>query len=346
MRDSRLMAMALLALSACWSILLANETAAPTPEKPITIRAVDVVMTTDHPYYVGLSDFKKRVEAESAGRLRVDIIRSPNLPTDAAVLEQIRSGGFHIGLLSTGLLASYTREYLLQAWSLPFLYKDAHAANTAWNSDAAASFARFEKHGFKCLARWDVGFRSLSANKPVESPEDLKGLKIRALQSRLLLDIWKSMGANPIVLGSAAEIYTGLMTGVVTATDMPAYYLVSSKFYEVQKYAVVLNYVDDPICVTISSDFYAKLPGDLQKIITDSANTTAGVVAADTERRSNAAPKILQSKGVTVLTPDLNPFRDAVNPIYDRYLIEQGAAGKDLLDSIRHASNSAAVTSQ
>jgi tripartite ATP-independent transporter DctP family solute receptor len=326
---------------ACVNSRPAMATAESSAGKTFTLRVPYPLTTTDHPYYVGLLDFKKRVEADSGGRLKVNIIHDPNLPPDAATLEQIRSGGYHLGLVALSAWVSYTKERLLLAWSLPFLYKDTDAAYRAWDSDAAdASFSRYEKYGVKCIARWDGGFRSLSANKAVYSLADIKGLKIRVPQSHVYLDTWKALTAEPVTIGSSAEVYAALMTGVANATDFPVLYLVSAKLYEVQKYAIVINYLNDPICVTLSDDFYRKLPPDLQKLVQDAARAAAKAERADVIRRDDQALETLRSKGVTIITPNLAPFRDAVKPVYQSYIAEHGNPGLYLLESIHRASGS------
>jgi TRAP-type transport system periplasmic protein len=306
---------------------------------PIVLRAVYPLMTTDHPYYVGLAAFKKQLETETAGRVVVEIIRNPNLPPDAATLEQLRAGGYHLGLLASSTLTSYTKDDLLEAWALPFLYQDSAAAYRAWDSEVArSSFARFEKYDVQCVALWDAGFRSLSANRPIGSPSDLKGLRVRVVASHLYLDTWTALGASPVVIGSAAELYTALVSGIVNATEMPVYFLVPSKLYEVQRYAILINYLDDPICTTISSEFLWQLTPELRAAVMRSIASASSVERADVQRRSAAAVDVLRSKGVVVAAPQLQSFRLAVQPIYDRYLSEHGIEGRQLLESIRQAS--------
>jgi tripartite ATP-independent transporter DctP family solute receptor len=316
-------------------------TSEPFAGKVLTLRVPYPLTTTDHPYYVGLDAFKKKVEADSGGRLKVNIIRDPNLPPDAATLEQVRSGGYHLGLVALSAWVSYTRERLLLAWSLPFLYKDTNAAYRAWDSDAAdASFSQYEKYGLQCIARWDGGFRSLSANKAVNSLADIEGVKVRVPQSRLYLDTWKAFGAVPVSIGSSSEVYTALMTGVASATDFPILYLVASKLYEVQKYAIVINYLNDPICVTLSTDFYDALPSDLQMLVRASARSAAQAERADVARRNDQALQTLRSNGVIIIVPELTPFRNAVKPVYQGFIAEHGERGQRLLESIHRASGS------
>ena len=326
---------------ACVSSQPATATTQSPARKIFILRVPYPLTTTDHPYYVGLQDFKKRVETNSGDRLKVNIIHDPNLPPDAATLEQIRSGGYHLGLVALSAWVSYTKERLLLAWSLPFLYKDTDAAYSAWDSATAnSSFSLYEKYGLKCIARWDGGFRSLSANKAVNSLTDIKGLKVRVPQSHVYLDTWKALAADPVTIGSSSEVYTALMTGVANATDFPLLYLVSSKLYEVQKYAIVINYLNDPICVTLSADFYGALPPDLQDLVKDSAQAAAKAERADVIRRNAQALETLRSKGVTIITPNLDPFRDAVNPVYKSFIAEHGKLGLHLLESIHRASGS------
>jgi tripartite ATP-independent transporter DctP family solute receptor len=290
-----------------------------------------------HPASLGFISFKKSLEAESGGRIKVTVITDPVIGAEASATEQLRSGGFQVAEAVNGLLSSTYKKPIMTAWGLPFLYADSAAAYKAWDSPLATkSFATYEDLGIMCLARWDVGFRELSANKPVNTVADLKGLKIRTPTGQLYLDTWSALGAQPVGL-APAEVYTSLQTGVINATDYPLAAMISQKVYEVQKYEMLINYTNDPECLNISVAFYKSLPPDLQKAVRKAAADSSMAERAELKRQLDEALATLKAHGMTIVNPNLAPFREAVKTITDKYLASQGADGKSLLDGIQQA---------
>jgi TRAP-type transport system periplasmic protein len=306
-----------------------------TADSPKLIVRLSIAGNQQHPYYAGAVKFKEVLDRGSQGKIEVKIFENSQLGDEAASLELVRKGGLEFTEHLTSIAASAYKQPTLQAWSLPFLYPDSRAAYKAWDSDVATrSYAMFEPLGFKCLARWDAGFRELSSMRPVNSLADVKGLKVRTPAGQIYLQTWRSLGAVPVPM-AITELYTALQTGVVSGTELPLQALVSLKYYEVQKSAAVLNYMNDPICFSTSVKFFGSLSPELQQAVLDAVTAATSAERQASVTQAEAAVAQLKKLGLSVTQPPLDPFRAAVAPVYDEYYTSVGAAGRDLVHQIQ-----------
>lgn len=304
-----------------------------TAQEPIRTR-LSIATTDPHPLFAGAMRFKEALEQASGGKILVQVFPAAQAGDEAASLQLIRSGGLQFASHSSSLSSSASNEPVLQGWSLPFLYPDSDAAYRAWDSDLAAkSFAAYEKHGFKCMERWDNGFRQLSTNKPINSVEDVRGLKLRTPDGAIYISTWKALGAVPTPM-AFTELYTALQTGVVEGTELPIQVIDSSKFYEVQKNFAEVNYMNDPACFSVSLQFYRSLSPELRAAV-DKAAKEASV--ANRQRAREGFEKALSkvtSAGMKVTKPSADAFRAATASVYDDFYKKTGAEGRTLVDGI------------
>lgn len=303
---------------------------------PISTR-LSIATNEAHPYYPGAVKFKEVLEAESKGQIKVQIFANASAGDEAASLQLIRSGGLQFSQHSSSLSSSASNEPLLQGWSLPFLYPNAEAAHRAWDSALAdKSYAAYEKSGFKCLVRWDAGFRQLSSSRPVNAVADLRNLKVRTPDGAVYIGTWKALGATPTPM-AYTELYTALQTGVVEGTELPVQVFLSGKFTEVQKNFAVINYMNDPICFSVSLRFFNSLSPALREAVMKAAKASAiaeRLAATESFERSLAQVRKL---GVAVTQPDTEPFRKAIASIYEDFYKRNGEEGRALLTGIMAA---------
>ncbi|MBI3108899.1 MAG: TRAP transporter substrate-binding protein [Candidatus Rokubacteria bacterium] len=300
---------------------------------PIQTR-LSIATGETHPYYPGAVKFKEVLETESKGQIQVQIFPNAQAGDEAASLALIRSGSLQFAEHSSSLASSSSNEPRLQAWSLPFLYPDAEAAYRAWDSDLAAkSYAAFEKSGFKCLTRWDAGFRQLSANRPVNSVNDVRGLKVRTPDGAIYVSTWKALGAVPTPM-AFTELYTALQTGVVDGTELPVQVFASSKFYEVQKNYAVINYMNDPICFSVSLRFFNGLSRDLQQAVMKAAQASAVANRQAAGASFDKATDQVKAAGVKITRPDTEPFRKAVATVYEDFYKKAGEEARGVVNAI------------
>jgi tripartite ATP-independent transporter DctP family solute receptor len=323
-------------LAAIFSCALAALCCAAPVAAASTVR-VSLSASTDHPYNVGAVKFKEVLERESKGEIKVQIFNNSQLGDESASLEAVRTGSLEFAEHLTSLAASAYGEPQVGAWALPFLYPNSESAWKAWDSPAAVrSYAAFDKKGFKCIARWDAGFRELSSSKPVNSLADVKGLRLRTPAGKIYIDTWKALGAAPVPM-AITELYTALQTGVVSGTELPLQAILSYKYYEVQKSDAMLNYIDDPICFSVSAKYYDSLSRDLQKAVMDAAAASSGAERQAAATQAGAAVARIKQLGMTVTQPDLTEFRKAVAPVYDDFYKANGPDSRALVQQIQRS---------
>ena len=319
-----------LAMLACAAVTVA---ALPAAADTIKTR-LSIATGEGHPFLPGALKFKEALEAASGGRIQVQVFPNAQAGDEAASLQLVRSGALQFAEHSSSLASSASNEPMLQGWSLPFLYPDADAAYRAWDSEFAdKSYAAFEKHGFRCLVRWDAGFRQLSSGRPVNGVDDVKGLKLRTPNGAIYIATWKALGAVPTPM-AYTELYTGLQTGVVEGTELPVQAFESSKFFEVQKHFATLNYMNDPICFSVSLSFFRSLDAELQAAVMTAARASAEAERAAARQGYDVAVAKVTAAGVQFTHPDTDAFRQAVAPVYEDYYQQAGPAGRELVQGI------------
>ena len=189
----------------------------------------------------------------------------------------------------------------LGVFDLPFLFASEREADAVLDGPAGQYFnKKLEEAGLVNLAYWENGFRNLTNNKrPITKLEDMDGVKLRVMQNEVFLNSFKSLGANAIPL-PFSELFSALETKAVDGQENPFNTIVSSKFYEVQKYLSVTNHVYSPWIVLASKKWWDGLSKDEQKVLLDAAKTSRDFERKDTRDEAAKALADLKSKGMQI----------------------------------------------
>ncbi len=200
---------------------------------------------------------------------------------------------------STATLVGITKEMAL--WDTPFLFNTAKEADTVLDGPIGQKVMdKLQEKGLVGLAYWENGFRNLTNSKrPVTKLEDLDGIKLRVMQNEVYLDSFKLMGANAIPL-PFSELFSALETKTVDGQENPYNTILSSKFYEVQKYLSVTNHVYSPWIMTVSKKWWDQLSKDEQKVLLDAAKASRDFERKDTREEAAKAVADLKAKGMAV----------------------------------------------
>jgi tripartite ATP-independent transporter DctP family solute receptor len=221
---------------------------------------------------------------------------------------------------------------------LPYLWKD---TETMFNS-LDGPFGEFlnEKlmaQGFVLAAWWDNGFRNVSTKaKPVVKPDDLKGVKIRCLPTKVHVDFFKALGAAPTPMGWT-ELYQGLQQGVVDAQENPPAMVYMGKLHEVQKFYSLTAHVNEPGCVLMSKASLAKLPKDLQFAVMVALQKASLWQRKESEKDNQEVMKKLQDAGLKineVPKETIAEFRKVAQTVYPDTLKTLGPGAKEIVETI------------
>ena len=355
MKKGKMQVIAVILCVVMMSVVMAgcnNQPAAPvtpppsgngdTPTTPIAPPAdallfkIAMTLNDSSPFYVGAVEFDKRVREKTDGAVGFEIYPSAVLGTDRDQIEGLTMGSVDMAIGGLSNTNSFVPE--TQVFSLPFLFADrAHVAKVLTGPVGDEIAAKFDSHGIEFMAYWENGFRLLSTSKyPVQSVSDLKGLKIRVMESPLHISIWSNLGTDPTPI-TWAELFTALQQGTVDGQENPLTLFTSAKFYEVQKNITMTNHVYEPAAVMFSQMTLKKATDEQQKIIIDTAKEVTEYEVAYCESMFATDKKTCEDNGVVFEeNPDIESFRTAVAPVYDEFIAKYDwAAG--YIEQIRNA---------
>lgn len=268
-----------------------------------------------HIYNLAAEYFGKIVAQKSGGEIEVQVFPASQLGSERDMVEGLQIGSLEMTLTSTGPMGNFVPQVKL--FNLPFLFKDRESCYRVLDGKIGTEIAdRFVKVGIRSLGWFENGFRNITNSKvPVNSPDDMKGIKIRVMEDDVFILTMKALGASPLPM-AFGELYTALEQKTVDAQENPLAVIHSSRFFEVQKYLAMTGHFYSPAVLLISEMTWKKLTPEQQKIISDAA-----VQAREYERGlSLKADQELEAAcvkaGMIVTHPDKAPFVKAVASVY------------------------------
>jgi tripartite ATP-independent transporter DctP family solute receptor len=279
--------------------------------------------------------FKEFIEARSNGTIKVKVYHSASLGNETEILQQVQMNTIQMAVVTGGPFDTF--DPITRVINYPFLFKDNAQADEILDGPLGAEILKsLENSKFKGLCFSENGFRNLTNNKrPVGTPDDIKGLKIRVMASTIHQAIWKALGANPTPM--PWPIYTELEQGVIDGQENPLWVMEVYKFYEIQKYMTLTRHVYSCHIDVASLDWWNGLsPADqslIQRTIYDAA-----VFQRQDNRSKNAQRLVmLKEKGMQVVeAPDIVAFRAKVAGLKDMDLYSDPKV-KAMLDKIMAA---------
>lgn len=287
-----------------------------------------------HPLHVRAQEAADRVFAESKGRLEVKIFPNGQMGGDIDMLSQVRRGGLD---MYTPASAGVSTLVPVAAINLVgFAFADYSQVWGAMDGKLGAHVREnFEKVGLHGLERvWDNGFRQITTSvKPINTVQDMAGLKIRVPVSPLPISMFKALGASPGSL-QFAELYTALQTKVYDAQENPLSLIQIAKMYEVQNYCSITNHMWDGWWVVLNGRAWEGLPADLQQILATAFNDSAVKERADIRTLNDSTRSDLEAKGMVFNTPPPDSFRSALkkNGFYNEWRKKFGEEAWGLLE--------------
>ncbi|SCZ82063.1 TRAP transporter substrate-binding protein [Acidaminobacter hydrogenoformans] len=224
--------------------------------------------TTNSPYHEAAVKFKELVEAKSEGRMEVQIYPAQQLGSAREMIEGMQMGTIEMVWTPTAKFAGFDQRLTLI--DLPYLFKDEDTMWKALEGELGQKLMGYlEPIGIKGISFCAEGYKIFTANKPIKSPEDFAGMKIRTMEAPVIMAQFKAWGANPVPI-DFAEVYNALQQKVVDGQENPIITIHDMKFYEVQDYLSVADHAYLTYFLSASKKWYDGLPEDLQKIVMDS----------------------------------------------------------------------------
>ena len=252
-----------------------------------------------HPAAAGMKKFAELVAAKSGGKIKVNLFFGSTLGSDQAITSSIQGGTVEMSVMNSGILAALAKE--LAIFDFPFLFANEKESDAIVDGPVGKKIkAKLEEKGLVGLVYWENGFRNLTNNKrAVTKLEDFDGIKLRVMQNTVFLDSFKALGANAIPL-PFSELFSALETKAVDGQENPFNTILSSKFYEVQKYLTVTNHVYSPWIVMVSKKFWDGLSAAEKKVLMDAAAKSRDYERKDTRDEAAKALADLKGKGMQI----------------------------------------------
>ena len=263
-----------------------------------------------HPLSIRAQQAAGRILKASNGRLEIRIFPNSQLGADTDMLSQLRSGAIELFTLSGLILSTLVPAASING--IGFAFKDYDQVWAAMDGKLGA-YVRGEisKRGILAMDKiWDNGFRqTTTSTKPIKTPADFKGMKLRVPVSPLWTSMFQALGAAPASI-NFNEVYSALQTHIVDGQENPLTLIETTKLYEVQKYCSMTNHMWDGFWLLANRAAWARLPKDLQAIAARELNQAALDERADLAKLSTGMRSKLTSQGLTFNDVDVALFRE------------------------------------
>jgi C4-dicarboxylate-binding protein DctP len=278
--------------------------------------------------------FRVLAEQLTHGRVKVEVYPNSQLYKDKEELEALQLGAVQMlapSLAKFGPLG--VKEF--EAFDLPYIFPTKAALYAVTEGPIGKSLLeKLESKGITGLAYWDNGFKVMSANRPLRSPADFRGLRMRIQSSKVLDAQMRALGAVPQVL-AFSEVYPALQARIVDGTENPPSNMYTQKMHEVQKYVTVSNHGYLGYAVIVNKKFWDGLPRDIRSELEQAMREATAFEKTIAQRDNDAALEAIRKTGKTTiytLTPqEQADWRRALLPVQKQV---EGRIGKDLIDAI------------
>ena len=227
-----------------------------------------------HPLAMGADKFAELVAAKSGGKMKVNVFPGGTLGGDAQNVSALQGGTIEIVMLNSGILASQVKDF--EVFDFPFMFANAKEADAVVDGPLGQKLhAKLAEKGIVGLAYTELGFRNLTnSRKPINTVDDIAGLKLRVIPNAINIDWVKALGANPTPM-AFPEVYAGLEQKAIDGQENPLSVILANKFFEVQKYLALTNHQYNPQSIIFSKKIWDTLSEPERKVLQDAAAETS-----------------------------------------------------------------------
>jgi tripartite ATP-independent transporter DctP family solute receptor len=298
----------------------------------VTVLKLAHGLDPSHSVHKGMVYMADKVYEKSDGHMRVDIYPSGQLGSERENVEMLQIGSLAITKVSAAIMEGFAPSYRI--FGLPYIFESSEHAYRVLDSDIGNEILLDgEEFWLRGLAFYDAGSRSFyTKDRPIEHPDDLRGLKIRVMQSPSAVAMIRAFGGSPTPI-SWGELYTALQGGVVDGAENnpPSFYL--SHHYEVCGYYSINEHSTIPDILLISTKIWKNLTKQEQQWLQEAANESVVHQRELWKESERESLRLAEEAGIKVIYPDKGPFIEKVQSIYDQY--KQDERIYDLIERIR-----------
>jgi tripartite ATP-independent transporter DctP family solute receptor len=310
--------------------------ATPAFTQTMTLKLGHVLPGGDHPYQLGALKFAEILSQRTNGRIKVDVFPSGQLGGERDMVEGLKIGTIDLVITASPIAGAVANDRKVFLLDIPYVFKDYEALTRVLEGEIGGEMTKnWPKNGFRSIGYFIAGFHQFANSKrPITKPEDLKGLKIRAIQSKSAILMIESLGPTAVPM-AFPEVYTGIQQGIVDGFANSLTTLYAAKYYEVAPYISVTNHLVGMLNLVMSENVYQKLSAEDRKIVDE-----AGMEAARYQRNlykegDKKFLELLKEKAKVNTDVDVAAFRKQVAtfvPKFVELVAEPGA--KELADKL------------
>ena len=287
-------------------------------------------------FHESAEHFKNLANKRLKGKATIVTFGSSQLGKDKQLLQKVKAGTVNFSLPSS-VMSSVHDEF--GVFDMPYMIKDRKHMAKVQKQVLPGIFSNLEsKTGYQVLAVWENGFRHITNNKrAINTPSDLKGIKLRTPKSKWRVKMFKTYGANPTPM-AFSEVFTALKTGTMDGQENPYAQIASAKFQEVQKYLSITGHVYTPAYVVVHKDQWSKVPADVRGIVQQAAIDTQKFVYKRAAELEVSLLKVIKDAGVKVNNANRKAFVDGSTAVYKQFG-EEVSTGNALIKKVSSLAN-------
>ncbi|MCF7568860.1 TRAP transporter substrate-binding protein [Sabulilitoribacter arenilitoris] len=272
-----------------------------------------------HPVHKGILEFQKALANKSGGTLKIKVFPDAQLGSEREVLELLQIGSVAATKVSAATLSNFVPEYHILG--IPYLFRDQkHRFEVLEGSIGKSILEKGSKFWLRGLCYYDAGSRSFyTSNKPIRTPEDLNGLKIRVMNNQMAINMVNAMGgsATPLAYG---ELYTAIQQGVVDGAENNPPSFVSSNHYEISKYYTLDQHSAVPDVLLIGTKFWDKLSEEEKVWVQEAADESAQAQKKFWSDSVEESMRIAKEAGVEVIIPEKSLFAEKSKSVLEDFI--------------------------
>lgn len=288
--------------------------------------------TASEPYQVGLEQMSQLLQQKTNGEASVHIFPNAQLGDEMDSVQGTMLGTVDLAVAANGTLVNFAPQ--MSVLSMPYLFKGREQMNQTLDSDEIYDRINgiLEPQGLHLVSLFSAGTRHIMSKTPINSIDDIQGMKIRTIQDDAQIKTFRLFGANPTPL-PYKELYGALETGVVDGADAANTNYLSQRFYEVSPNWAMVSWLELISPVVMSQSRFDSLPEDVQEALTEAGKTAGNYERKVYQQSDDAAFEKLQDQDVTITHPDIAPFRARAEKVYPDYVTTD--AQKSLLNLLQ-----------
>jgi tripartite ATP-independent transporter DctM subunit/tripartite ATP-independent transporter DctP family solute receptor len=293
---------------------------------------VGVSHSQSHSFTLALQRFGRNLEQQSGGRFRVKVYFGSQLGSEKVLQEMLTLGTAEMTV--TGLLNTY--EPLFAVFELPYLYRDrAHVLSVNTGPVMEQVAASLPERGIRLVGFYENGFRQITNSvRPINTPDDVAGLKIRTPENQAQIETFKALGASPVSM-PFSDLYTALLLGTVEGQENPLQNIYSANLFEAQQYIAMTAHIYNSAYVLVSERFWQSLSQADQKLIRDCVEQSSRWQLSHMEKLDVELEQELKDKGMQFTYPDKEAFQIACELAYEAIYEKLGPQAREIAGKIR-----------